>query len=233
MSISRRTALKALAAVAMAPCVKLRTEIDAERLLAAFVCPYKSLLYDIDAPFGVGSLTYATDAKKMCRAEIANRVENGERTLPNVQLAWNNLWVPDREFVPFALPPVESLTLGGASDWGTCPLCSGRRKFLGDTYPDWEWCDSVAARLCDYDIDTNTTLDPSCELCKGRTYHGPWQVRVAGVLMDYSQLKPVAALPNVRISKSRVDDCLLFIADGFEGMAMGLHDFDRSTSCHA
>ena len=34
----------------------------------------------------------------------------------------------------------------------------------------------------------------------------------------------LAALPNVRITRSTQDSCLLFVADGFEGMAMGMHD---------
>lgn len=224
MKVSRRGALKSIAALAMAPIIDLRPTIDRERLLLAFKCPYKSIRYDIDEPFGVGSLTYATDARKICRAEIANRIENGERTLPNVVRCWSEHWHPAGAFKPFDLPPVESLTLGGNSDFGTCPLCSGRRKFLGDMYPDWDWCDSWKARSVDYDVDTNTTLDPSCELCHGRTYHGPWKLRVDGVLCDYSELKPIAALPNVRITRSTQDSCLLFVADGFEGMAMGMHD---------
>lgn len=232
MTMTRRTALTSLAAMAMAPIINLRPAIDRERLLSAFAATdgTGSARFDLDAPFGVGSLTYATDARAMCRAEISNRVENGERRLPNVLECWDATWLPERRFEPFALPRVDQLTLGANGDYGTCPLCSGRRKFLGSEYPDGEWFDSEDAYVKDYDIDDNTTLDPSCELCHGKLYNGPWQVMIRGVLMDYSRLKPIAALPcvqlssrlGVRVAGGMTGDALLFIADGFEGIAMGM-----------
>lgn len=223
MKLSRRTAMKSLAALTLAPIVDLRPTIDRERLLSAFSATdgTGSARWSLESPFGVGSLTYATDARSMCRAEIANRVENGERRLPDVATCWQLHWSPADKFRPYELPSIDSLTLGTHHDWGTCPLCSGRRKSLGAEYPDNEWVDTWLARRKDYDVDTNTTLDPSCPLCHGRIYHGPYQVRVCGVLMDYSRVKPIVALPNVRIARSNAES-LLFIADGFEGVAMGM-----------
>lgn len=54
---------------------------------------------------------------------------------------------------------------------------------------------------------------------------GPSNFNVQGVLMCYSRLKPIAALPNVQVSiapQSLQNPCILFKADGFEGIAMGL-----------
>lgn len=210
----------------LATLVRLRPEIDREAMLAAFCRDprYGSGRYDLDYPFGHGSLTYATDARSIVRAEIANRREDGERTLPDVRTCWDKYWHPAGEFIPYHLPPIDTLTLGRNGDYGVCPLCSGRRVSVGEHYPTYEWTESREAFLRDYDIDDNTTLDKSCELCSGKLYDGPWQVRVAGVLMDYSRLKPIAALPNVRVSATTGEKAILFLADGFEGMAMGMND---------
>ena len=224
--VTRRAALKCLAVSAMAPLVELRPAIDRERLLAAF-CDTggtRSIRFDLAAPFAVGSLTYATDALSMCRAEIANRWEIGERRLPPIEKCWDRLWKPARRFELYSLPPIDTLTLGDQGDYGVCPLCDGRRKSLGSAYPDGEWCDSLEAHLRYYDVDDNTTLDPACQLCHGRLYAGPWQVRVCGVLMSYSRMKAIAALPEARVSRTEVDGgALLFAAAGFEGVAMGMH----------
>lgn len=215
----------------MAPTIALRQEIDHERLLRAF-CDDASYRYDLDQPFGIGSLTYASDAKHICRAEIANRVENGERRLPkNVLNLWDHYWHHDG-FVPLELPHPDTLTLGACHDCAVCPYCDDRRISLGAEYPDF---DKYGRALVgpDYDIDTNTIRDKSCPACHGRTYLGPWQINISGVLLNYSRLKPIAALPNVRVAATKAPslypactrhdpDLLLFSADGFEGMTMGM-----------
>ena len=220
MNVSRRTVLKTIGAALMAPTISLRSEIVRERLLQAF-CDDASYRYDLTKPFGIGSLTYATDAKHMARAEIANRFEDGERRLPKGVLdAWKFHFQPGK-FIPFELPSISGLTLTGNDD-GICPLCDDRRISFGKTYPSEDEMD----RLLDYDVDENTYRDNSCVLCHGLTYHGPCEAIVCGVRMSYSRLKPIAQLPNVRIARGRVsrDDYpfLTFVADGFEGVAMGL-----------
>lgn len=204
----------------MAPTISLRREIDRERLLMNFCADYVTR-YDLEKPFGVGSLTYATDAKHMARAEIANRFEDGERRLPkDVIDVWKFHFQPG-QLIPFALPSISELTL--KCDGGEiCPLCDDRRILFGETYPS----EDEMERLLDYDVDDNTYRDNSCQLCHGLTYHGPNEAMVCGVRMSYSRLKPIAALPNVRVTRSKPSKdeypILNFVADGFEGVAMGL-----------
>lgn len=228
LTLNRRTTLKILGAAIMAPCVNLRTEIDRERLLAAFCDDNDWQRYDFDRPFAIGSLTYATDARHMVRAELPARIEEGERRLPKgIEQVWSEWWQP-QDFQPFHLPPVESLTLLPDQRWGgTCPVCDDRRISIGDRYPQ---SNDEAAELPEYDPDDNTIRDASCPLCRGRAYYGPCRVRLCGRLMDYSRVKPIAALPNVRVAATKhyhPESPLLFVADGFEGMAMGLIEDDR------
>lgn len=220
--MNRRTALKLIASAFVAPLVHLRSEIDRERLMLAF-CDGDFCRYNIGSPFSVGSLTYATDARKMVRAELPSRVESGERRIPDVESCWESFWHPG-EFVPLELPAVDapSLVIPPAGS-GVCPLCDDRRLSFGDRWPSEEEIEAVR----DWDVDDNTYRDPNCPLCRGRDFKGPSALRVGGILMNYSQLKPIAALPNVRISANRKYEGdhfgpLLFRADGFEGMAMGL-----------
>lgn len=226
MNVTRRTAIKAMAASLMVPCIRLRPEIDSEKLLAAFCDNQQCYRYSLEQPFGVGSLTYATDGKHMCRAELVNRHEEGNRPLPNIDEAWRNHWKPESCFRPFELPSIESgkllvpkPTRLGWSPTGTCPLCDDRRISFGEFYP--ESFDDVPPG---YDPDDNTYRDPSCPLCHGLDYSGPSRLYINGVLMSYSRLKPIAMLPNVRIAMSAVPHCLLFQADGFEGAAMGIEE---------
>lgn len=233
MNITRRTVLKTLAAATLAPTIELRQHIDRERLLRAFCddAPYR---YDLDQPWGIGSLTYASDARHICRAEIANRVENGERRLPkNVINLWDRYWHHDG-LVPFELPSPDTLTLGAGHDCAVCPYCDDRRIFLGDKYPEFDDCGRALAGP-DYDVDTNTVRDKGCPACRGKTWDGSWQINIGGVLLNYSRLKPIAALPNVRVAATKATpidikgerkhchpNVLLFAADGFDGMAMGM-----------
>lgn len=223
MNVSRRTVLKTLGAALMAPTISLRSEIDRERLLLAF-CDDDAYRYDLTKPYGVGSLVYATDCRHMARAEIANRFEYGERRLPKGTLeVWETHFQP-MELRPFQLPSIEQLTHYGHERFGgICPLCDDRRICFGSEYPSEDEIES----LIDWDVDDNTYRDSSCQLCHGHTYHGPCETIVCGVRMSYSRLKPIAALPNVRVARSKFcrEDypVLNFSADGFEGVAMGLH----------
>lgn len=217
--------MKSLAALTLAPLVTLRKTIDREKLLAAF-CDDDNYRYDFAKPFGYGSLTYATDSRFICRAEIADRKEDGDIKLPyNFGEAWPTLWKPAGEFLPLELPPIEALTLCTDERWGgICPLCGNRRVSLGDCYPpecsDYKWCDVMG-----YDPDDNTIRDKSCGLCHGKDYHGPSLFRYGPHLLSYHRMKPIAALPNTRVAVNiKCDGPLLFQADGFEGMAMGLRE---------
>ena len=138
MNISRRGFGKILAAFAVVPTVELRKQIDQERLLSAF-CDHDSckVHYDLEKPFGVGCLTYATDARHMVRTELAGRIENGERRLPrNVGEVWEKFFDFDGyRLRPFELPSIQSCIAGpnDFTDPSICPACDGRRISLGDT----------------------------------------------------------------------------------------------------
>lgn len=237
MNVSRRTALKAFAALAMAPIIDLRREVDRERILRGFCAEEENVRWSLNAPFGVGSLTYATDAKYMARAEIANRVENGERCLPKVTDCWNKLWVPSGEFKTFHLPTADDLENVGENHfydpYHLCPYCGNSRVSLGSEYPEWGSDGepkSLRIRRLDYDVDTNTIRDESCPHCKGLQYKGHACLRVDGMLHEYWRLRPIAAIPDVKVCRSASDkNCLLFKGDGFEGMAMGLFEEEHLT----
>ena len=224
--MNRRTALKAMAAVLMAPKIHLRETIDRERLLAAFVQRDNWVRrYDLGEPFGVGSLTYAAGPHRACRAELANRVEVGERRLPDMESVWRSWWCPERwEALDFPGPDSSRLFSHPGRNGGRCPMCSGRRISLGDHYPT-DASDLTWQIENNYDVDDNTIGDASCRMCGGKPYGGNWILNVCGVAFDYSLLKPVAALPNVRVARSyptAPHPSLCFQADGFEGIVLGM-----------
>lgn len=223
--MNRRSALKTIGLTLLAPIVRLRQTVDRENLLRAFCDDWEGGRYNLQYPFSVGSLTYGSDLRHLVRAELSSVVEDGTRKIPDVEWAWNQYWHPSR-FVPFELPPADSPRLvTPRDDWGAiCPLCDDRRISFGDRHPA-----SLDEVPPDYDPDDNTYRDPSCPLCRGRTFYGPSQLIVEGVRMSYSRLKPIAALPNVRVAGNMVRQegqpgPLVFVADGFEGMAMGIRD---------
>lgn len=77
--MQRRSFLKTVSAALMVPCVHLRREVDRESLMLAFCDEPEMSRWDLDRPFSIGSLTYATDARHMVRAELSNRIDCGER----------------------------------------------------------------------------------------------------------------------------------------------------------
>lgn len=144
-NLTRRGFGKLVAALAMVPTVELRKHVDHERLLSEFCDKDRTIRFDINAPFGVGSLTYATDARHIARSELASRVENGERRLPrNVGEVWDHFYTFDaRKAVPLEMPDIRSCRLRkNYDDGGTCPECGGRRVSYGESYPTNEWADS-------------------------------------------------------------------------------------------
>lgn len=222
-SVTRRTAVKACASFLAAPIVRLRAEVDREQILRSFVCDYDSPRYDLRAPFRIGSLTYATDARHICRAELVSTVDTGnERRVPgNLDELYRSHFTGSGAWRAFELPDWRKC-VNPNSYFYSCPECGGRRVSRGEYYPDNDWITSSAAEQLDYDIDDNTTRDPSCGLCYGKTWRGPALLVVAGVHFEYSRLKAIAALPNVLVARSAQDDAIVFRADGFEGIAMGI-----------
>jgi hypothetical protein len=226
--MNRRSALQIIGASLFAPIVRLRPTVDREKLLRAFCDDWGISRYDLDQPFNVGSLTYASDSRSAVRAELCSAVEDGTRRIPDMDCVWQRLWHPS-EFVPFELPPVDSpllvkpLPVGNFMGMGTCPLCDDRRISFGEHYPSSL---DEERTLPGYDPDDNTYRDPSCPLCRGMDFTGPSELIVQGVRMNYSRLKPIAALPNVRVAGNlrhvESGGPLVFKADGFEGLAMGL-----------
>jgi hypothetical protein len=231
---SRRSFIGASAAVAaalFAPKISLRSEIDRERLMLPFCAAWDYCRFDIDSPFGVDAFTYATDSRRMVRAEIANRCEVGERRIPNVTSLWQTLWLPSGEFRPFERPAVESLGWK-CRQYNICPACGGRRvpwDGVGEIYPSNEAAQAMRIEGRDYDVDDNTTLDPACELCRGKTYDGPSLLKIGSSLFSAAMLLPLWDLPGLKIAlrepmldsfRRQTISPLLFTADGFEGAVM-------------
>lgn len=214
--ITRRTTLKAIAAAVMAPTIHLRDTVPDERLLLAF-CDPTEMRYDFSKPFGVGSLTYASDRMSLIRCELASRQEDGERRLPgNVIDVWNYHWHPGdwRPLTPDMLVPKETDRVTGL-----CPYCGDRRVSFGEHWPT----DQVAAdQLPDWDADDNTIRDISCVHCNGKEYTGPSCVRIGDVHHQVWPMRRILALPNPRVCAT--DETILFKADGFEGMSLGISE---------
>jgi len=202
------------------PKISLRSEIYRERLMLPF-CG-ENYRWDLGAPFGVGSLTYATDARRIIRAEIVSRKEDGERRVPNVNGLWRDEWKPDGELIPFEKPPLSSIRWGFAN-FGDCPDCGGRRipwDGVGEKYPDLDDAQyKHLEREKGYDVDDNCVFDPACRTCRGRPYQGPSLFEFRGQFYSAALLLPVWNLPGVRIGVGQLDGGerkLLFSADCFE-----------------
>lgn len=229
MTLTRRSMMQAVAAMLFAPTITLRETDNREKLLAAFCYDdnYGHRRFDINDPFRVGSLAYATDAKQICRAELpAIRDNEAERRIPPVESLWKSLWHPQK-WTPFVLPEYSRLT--HKASYPLCPECGNRRISCGEAYPTREWLESQEASDYDYDVDDNSIRDQSCPACRGKDYREASIVMIAGEPFEYFPMRRIAALPNVRVTISRAiheeksiqpSRVLLFQADGFEGMAM-------------
>lgn len=226
MTMTRRTALKSLAALAIVPTVQLRPEIGREDILAQF-CDDWSTRYDMGEPFQVGSLTYATDARRACRAELTAPHVIGERRRPPISKVFDDHFHASRWF-DFRLPEPHEMTIRDAC--GDCPHCRNRRVQCPIPFDELRWnrfgeLDARTA-LIDYDVDDHTVRDASCEHCHGREYRGGNLFRVAG-MSDGVAMCPILCHPLRRIERLQVAvgniaerDMLLFRGDGFEGIVM-------------
>lgn len=222
MTLSRRSFMRAVSAAITVSLVDLRKEVPRESLMLPFCDHDYGYKYDLRQPFGQGSLTYATDYWAMIRAELANRRDVGEGRLPDALGCWKQYWHPSFDWVPLdgeLLTP----TLR-AKDYAMCPECGLRRVSLGDEYPD-HTDNELTAMLSkyDYDVDDNTIRDKSCTVCHGLEFEGPDICPLLGTYHSRFLLTRIAALPNPQICLSRsMPNALLFRADGYEGITLGL-----------
>ena len=216
--VSRRTFMKAIAASMTVPIIDLRPAVPRENLLLQF-CDPEYLRYNLSQPFGVGSLTYATDSHAMIRTELLNRSEVGEMRIPPVGKVWHDYWNPVgqwRELDQKILTP--TLT----REWQLCPKCGDARVSYGEAYPN-DWTDLM--NKYGYDPDDNTIRDRSCDVCHGMDYTDPAMSDVLGVVHSSFMLKRIAALPNPMICRSaNSEHAVLFRADGFQGISLGWID---------
>ncbi len=227
MQVSRRSVLKGIAAAMMCPTIQLRASVPDERLLLPFCDSYCSR-YSFDAPFGYGSLTYATDARAMIRCELANRQEVGEKRLPkDIDNVWGRWFKPASQWRPLTPADIQPTV---ESDCAECFTCGDRRVSIGDEYPEFT-SDGVLKyswlRRLQYDCDDNTIRDESCPACRGLSTGHKNIAVLFGEEHRAHSLKRILALPNVLVCKSEFDPkehapALLFRADGFEGIALGL-----------
>lgn len=230
MQLSRRTILKSLAAVVMAPTVALRKTVDREAILRAFCDDEESIRYGtkLMAPIVHDDHVWATNAREMIRAvDFGFERDGGEAHLPPLTKTWEAMYRPEK-FTDFHLPRIEELT--HRTDCNSCPLCDDRRVSYGDHYPtDYE----TVENLPDYDPDDNTIRDKSCPLCRGRNYNGPSVMLIGGQPFRYARLKKLSLIPNCRVSVigpvgkeilkwQGPSPVLCFAGDGFQGMAMPL-----------
>lgn len=213
--VSRRSFIRAIAAAITVPIIDLRPAVPRENLLLQF-CDPRYLRYNLSQPFGVGSLTYATDSRAMIRTELVNRSEVGEMRTPPVDKVWHDHWNPIgqwRELDESILTPtiIEEFQL--------CPKCGDARVSYGEGYPN-HW--SELMDKYSYDSDDNTIRDRTCDVCHGLDYKDAAMSDVLGVVHSSFMLKRIAALPNAKICRSAsVEHAVLFRADGFQGISLG------------
>lgn len=220
--MNRRLFLKASAAALCVPFVGLRREVDREALMLPFCCDHPYPRYDIESPFQHGSLTYATDSRRIVRAEIAKPKIVGEGRLPPVAALWDMRWRP-KEWIEIDRPDFDSLKHRRDGVPDTCPECLGRMVSCGETYPSEDELNELLSRGVRWDVDDNTKGDESCPRCRGCEYEGPSVLEVCGVRLAYDVACPVWDLPGpVRFAVLGEELPVLFAADGFEGMVMPL-----------
>jgi len=227
MQVSRRSVLKGIAAAMMCPTIQLRASVPDERLLLPF-CDPDSCRYSFEAPFGYGSLTYATDARAMIRCELANRQEVGEKRLPkDIDNVWGRWFKPASQWRPLTPADIQPTV---EDDCVKCFTCGDRRVSLGKEYPEINsegLPKDFRIRYLDYDIDDNTIRDESCPVCNGLNKGHNNIAVLFGQEHQAHELKRILALPNVMVCTSEFHPAehapaLLFRADGFEGIALGL-----------
>jgi hypothetical protein len=224
MRMNRRTSLRTIFAASLATAVRLRPEVPREALLRSFCGDPDYGSWNLDEPIGVGSLTYATDARAIARCEIASRLDVGERRLPPVDRVWGENWRPVGGWVP-----IESVYQGPTEfkEFMCCPACGDRRVSLGEFYPDHS-DEALAAEhhRLSFDVDDNTIRDVSCWLCHGLVYCGPNVALTPCGVHSAWMLSRIAAIPDVRVCRSGVNENLmLFSGSGFQGMSLGCGEF--------
>jgi len=218
--VSRRSFLQAVAAALAAPIIDLRQHVPRENLMLNF-CDQDYMRYNLQQPFGHGSLTYATDSLAMIRTELLNRSEVGEMRIPPVDRVWHDHWNPIgqwRELDDGMLIPTIT------REYQMCPKCCGERVSYGEAFPPYPDSEELA-RLHHWDPDDNMLRNRSCDVCHGLDYECAGFSDVLGVHHSSFMLKRIAALPNAMVCRSAsVDHAVLFRADGFEGISLGCSD---------
>lgn len=235
MQLSRRTVLKSIAAVVMAPTVTLRKTVDREAILGAFVDDIESCLYGtrLMSPMVHNEHVWATNGRELIRTfDNGFERDGGEDRLPDLTGTWDALWRPDG-FADFRLPRISELTHHPCNEYAVCPVCDNRRVSYGPTYPEWH---CPVANEYDWDVDDNTIRDSSCPACHGKEYQGPSVFLIQGVPFQYYRIKKLAMVPNCRVSvtgsiknpaNKHASPVLCFQGDGFSGLAMPLIDAER------
>lgn len=216
--ISRRSAIKLIASAITVPLIKLRESVPDEKLMLAF-CDADVCRYDCSKPFGVGSLTYATDSRAMVRAEIVNRQECGEIKTPPCDAIWGKYWQPTGQWKPLTLEDIQPTI----EHWCLCPDCGSRRIELPE-YPDLS-DPIVNARYhrMAYDVDDNSIRDTSCKTCRGSDEKKPSAAEILGVRHSTWFARRILNLPNAKVCRTQfIPEALLFVADGFEGVSLGV-----------
>lgn len=220
--VSRRSFLQAMAAAMTVPIIDLRPAVHRENLLLKF-CDPEYQRFNLSQPFGVGSLTYATDSRAMIRTELVNRSEVGEMRTPPVQKVWHDYWHPYSQWRPL---DETILTPTITREEQLCPKCGDARVSVGEGYPNYSDPAVVAMlKTYRYDPDENTIRDRSCDVCHGLDYTDPAVSDIFGVQHSTFMLHRIAALPNAMVTRSEsVQHAVLFKADGFQGISLGWSD---------
>lgn len=225
--MSRRSVLRAGVGAMLAPIVKLRDEIPREAILRQFADVDCFHRFKLDEPFGIGSLTYATDRFAVARCELERRTESGLMALPPIEDRWPRWWQPAWSWVP--IDEAET-SCPDVREWAGCPECGNRFVSYGATFPDFSDTE-LMSRLGElsYSVDDNQIRDQSCQTCRGRSTETPNVSEILGVRHSTFFLKRIRNIPDVLISRTAYNSqMILFKGSGFQGVSIGVHYIDQT-----
>lgn len=224
MITTRRTALKAITAALMCPTIKLRDDYPDERLLRQFCNSDEHYRYDHSTPYSVGSLSYATDARVLVRAELPSVQTIGERVMPPIERVWKLWWTPS----PFT-PNTQWVPLEGRlivptirqEEYSRCPVCNSVASVQLAVYPGSEE-ELEALKPFGWDVDSNSIRDRNCPECHGLEFKGNHLIQIHHTMFSAYYMRKLATLPNAEICLDRTKTVLLVRAEAFQGILMSV-----------
>lgn len=176
----------------------------------------------LESTFIQEGFEYATDGRILAR-RLTSKNENTKilrtgKAPPNVHSHYSREFATALPWFRFKLAKLQNLV-----GVGVCPVCEGRRVFLGDKYPPMnQYGEPDHVLYPAYDVDENTCGFRGCWKCKGDCYEvkGAFQ-KEFGKIYQFKYMKRISKLwfPEVTVSEMGL---LMFRSRlmGIEGLLM-------------